>query len=81
MYTVLAVNHSRCRAAICFPDAHRVTVIEWVGGCRPDVGDLVSGSFDVSHLVCLRNITKDCTIDALVRASGCDAASAVVLLQ
>jgi hypothetical protein len=79
MYTVYAVNHVRCRAAI-FDQNSRLTIIEWVGGCRPDVGDSVSGSFDTSRIVRLLNVTKDCVIDALVRATGCDPGSAEALL-
>ena len=79
MYTVYAVNHVRCRAAI-FDQDSRLTIIEWVGGCRPDVGDSVRGSFDTSRIVRLLNVTKDCVIDALVRATGCDPGSAEALL-
>ena len=79
MYTVYAVNHVRCRAAI-FDQDSRLTVIEWIGGCRPDIGDSVSGSFDTSRIVRLLNVTKDCVIDALVRATGCDPGSAEALL-
>jgi hypothetical protein len=79
MYTVFAVNHARCRAAI-FDQDSRLTIIEWIGGCRPEVGDSVSGSFDSSRIVRLLNVTKDCVIDALVRATGCDAGSAEALL-
>ena len=42
LLTVLAVNPARRRAAI-FEDESRVTIIEWVGGCRP--GNLVTNSF------------------------------------
>jgi hypothetical protein len=79
LLTVLAVNPARRRAAI-FEDESRVTIIEWVGGCKPEVGDAVRGVFDSSRIVRLLNLTRDCVMEALVRSTGAEPGSAEALL-
>ncbi|MGE5117855.1 MAG: hypothetical protein ACM3N6_15335 [Betaproteobacteria bacterium] len=78
-FTVVAVNRARRQAAIV-EHGSKAALIEWFAGCRPEEGDTLSGLLKESRIVRMFNLTRDCTIDAVVQATGMDPGAVHALL-